>query len=50
MPYDNRKYKGFDFYWRSALAFTMSATLTTLIAYPFDLIHTRITSDMTKKG
>lgn len=50
MPYDVRKYKGFDFYWRSALSFIMLSTLTTMFAYPLDLIHTRMTADMTKKG
>lgn len=50
MPNETHKYKGFDFFWRSALAATFCMGLTTLLCYPLDLIHTRIASDMTKKG
>jgi fluoride ion exporter CrcB/FEX len=50
MPYDSHKYRGFDFFWRlSFIAGTIGA-LTTLVTYPFDLIHTRMTADLSKKG
>jgi len=50
MPYDNHKYSGFDFFWRSALAFSICTAMTTLVVYPFDTIHTRIACDLTQKG
>jgi hypothetical protein len=50
MPYDTNKYKGFDFYWRCAFSAAFCMGFTTLFAYPFDTIHTRIASDITKKG
>jgi hypothetical protein len=50
MPYDTHKYKGFDYFWRAAGAFSVCTALTTAIIYPFDTVHTRITSDMTQKG
>ena len=50
MPYDTHKYKGFDYYWRAAGAFSVCTLFTTLIVYPFDLVHTRISTDMTQRG
>jgi hypothetical protein len=50
MPYEAKKYKGFDYFWRAALSGMFCMGATALIAYPFDTIHTRITTDMTKKG
>lgn len=50
MPYDTRKYKGFDFMWRATMAGTVGSALTLLLSYPFDLVHTRMTTDLTKKG
>ena len=47
MPYDIHKYKGIDYFWRSALSFSIVTAISTLIVYPFDLAHTRITSDVT---
>jgi len=50
MPYDSRKYKGGDFFWRAAMAAGFCNGLTLLLTYPFDLVHTRISTDMSKKG
>ena len=50
MPYDVHKYHGFDYFWRAALSFSIITSVTTALTYPFDLVHTRITTDMTKKG
>ena len=50
MPYEQHKYKGFNFYWRAALSGAICMGFTTFLAYPFDLIHTRISTDLTKKG
>lgn len=50
MPYDTHKYKGFDYFWRAAGSFAFITAMTTLITYPFDLVHTRIAADITHKG
>jgi hypothetical protein len=50
MPYDAHKYKGFDYFWRSACSFSIITGLSTLLIYPFDLVHTRISCDLTSKG
>lgn len=50
MPYDTKKYKGFDYFWRSSLAAAFCMGLTTLVTYPFDLFHTRLAIDLSKKG
>ena len=50
MPYDTKKYKGFDYFWRTAFAASFCMGLTTLLSYPLDLFHTRITCDLAKKG
>jgi solute carrier family 25 (adenine nucleotide translocator) protein 4/5/6/31 len=50
MPYSAHKYTGIDFFWRAAASGTACMALTTLLTYPFDLIHTRICSDLTKRG
>lgn len=50
MPYDTHKYRGFDYYWRAAGAFSLCTGLTTLVVYPFDTVHTRITTDLTPTG
>ena len=50
MPYDTHKYKGFDYYFRAAGAFSICTLFTTLFVYPFDLVHTRISADMTQKA
>ena len=47
MPYDTHKYKGIDYFWRSASAFSVLTAITTLVTYPFDLVHTRIAADLT---
>lgn len=50
MPYDARKYKGADYYWRAAASGMLCMGTSTLITYPLDLIHTRLSTDLTKKG
>ena len=50
MPHDESKYTGLDFYWRYLASASMIMGLTCGVTYPMDLIHTRITSDMSKKG
>lgn len=50
MPYDTRKYKGFDFMWRASMAGSFTTAVTLLLSYPFDLVHTCMTTDLTKKG
>ena len=50
MPYDPSKYKGIDYFWRSACSFSLITALSTLIVYPFDVAHTRISADITQKG
>lgn len=50
MPYAPQRYHGFDFFWRATSAASVCAVATTLFSYPLDLIHTRIASDLTKKG
>jgi len=52
MPYDPSKYKRgtLDFYWRTAAAASVCQAATLFATYPLDLIHTRISVDMSKKG
>lgn len=50
MPYDAHKYKGFDYFWRAAGAYSILTGLTTLFIYPLDLAHTRIACDITQKN
>ena len=47
MPYDSRKYSGVDFFWRAALSSMMCMGMSTFFVYPFELIHTRVATDMT---
>ena len=50
MPYDHTKYFGFDYFWRVASSSTLCVTLTLLLSYPLELIHTRTCADMSQKG
>ena len=50
MPLEQSRYSGIDFYWRFFASASMTCSITSAIAYPLDLIHTRIASDMSKKG
>ena len=50
MPYDVSKYIGFDYFWRVACASQIITGLNLLMCYPLDLIHTRTSGDMSKKG
>ena len=50
MPYDVSKYQGIDYWWRFLACASMTMGLTAGLTYPLDLIHTRLTSDMSKSG
>lgn len=50
MPYHPSKYVGFDYFWRSSLAAMLCTVFTTFMLYPLDLIHTRISADMTPQN
>lgn len=50
MPYDSSKYSGFDYFWRVACSSVICMSLTLSFSYPFELIHTRTCSDMSRKG
>jgi hypothetical protein len=50
MPYDQKKYKGIDYLWRVGFASALCMTASLAITYPFDLIHTRMSADMSKIG
>jgi len=50
MPYDQSRYVGIDYYWRVFASSCMIMGVTAALTYPLDLIHTRLSSDMTKKG
>lgn len=49
MPNDISRYTGIDFYWRIFASAAMTMGITAAITYPFDLIHTRLAADMSKK-
>lgn len=50
MPYHSSKYLGFDYYWRAATSAVVCAAVTLGLTYPLDLIHTRTSADMARKG
>lgn len=50
MPYSENKYEGFDYLWRILTSATVTGGLTLFVTYPLDLIHTRMSGDLTKKG
>lgn len=51
MPYgDESKYTGLDYYWRVFGSFSTIVGITAGLTYPLDLIHTRLVTDMSKKG
>ena len=50
MPYDQSRYTGLEYYGRFFGSSLMTVGVTALFTYPLDLIHTRISSDLTKKG
>ena len=47
MPYSPSKYSGFDYFIRTQMAAACWMGVTTLMTYPFDLMHTRIAADCT---
>lgn len=50
MPYGEHKYRGLGYYWRTAVSGILCMGLSSVLTYPLDLIHTRNTTDLTKKG
>lgn len=50
MPLEQSRYTGLDYYWRFFASAAMTCGVTAALVYPLDLIHTRISSDMSKKG
>jgi len=50
MPYDFRKYSGFDYFWRASVSAAMCMLFSTALVYPLDTIHTKISTDMTAQG
>jgi len=46
MPFDQSKYSGIDYYFRAAVSSVICSSIILLITYPFDLIHTRTSCDM----
>ena len=50
MPYDASRYSGIEYYGRFFGSSLFTIGLTALFTYPLDLIHTRISADITKKG
>ena len=51
MPKDPSMYENnIGFYWRMIASSAMTIGITTALTYPLDLIHTRLSSDMTPKG
>ena len=50
MPYDAHKYQGFDYFWRVMVSSVLCQSVSLVLVYPLDLIHTRTCADMTLKG
>ncbi len=50
MPYNSSKYSGLDYFIRAQTAAVLCMSISTIFTYPFDLLHTRITADVTPKS
>jgi hypothetical protein len=50
MPYSPSKYTGFDYFIRVQTAAICCMGISTVFTYPFDLLHTRLSADVTPKG
>ena len=50
MPNEISRYQGIDYYWRLVASASLTMGFTAAITYPFDLINTRLSCDMTKAG
>lgn len=50
MPYDGSKYSTIQYFFRSVCASLCSMTLSFCFTYPFDVIHTRASADMSPNG
>lgn len=49
-PLDTSRYSGFDYCWRFFGSFSTTIALSAAFTYPFDLIHTRLVSDMSQNN
>ena len=49
MPYDTSKYTGVDYFLRASISSVLCNSVMLFITYPLDLIHTRTSTDMSKK-
>lgn len=50
MPLGESRYSGLDYYWRYIAAGCFVWGFTAMLAYPLDLIQTRLSSDLLIKG
>lgn len=50
MPYEQNKYNNLQFAMRSSFSSICCLSMTLFFSYPLDLIHTRMTADMSKVG
>lgn len=50
MPYDPNKYSSLQYFFRTVCASLCSMTFAFCFTYPFDVIHTRSTADMSANG
>lgn len=50
LPNKPERYKGFSFLWRTSVSAILCMGLSTIITYPLDIIHTRISMDLSKAG
>ena len=50
MPYDTSKYTGVDYFLRASISSVLCNSVMLFITYPLDLIHTRTSTDMSKKN
>jgi hypothetical protein len=50
MPYDSHKYSGMQYFFRAACSSICCMSLSFFFSYPFDIIHTRASADMSLNG
>lgn len=50
MPLDRSRYSSSQYYFRVVASAAATSTITCMITYPLDLINTRLSCDMTKRG
>jgi solute carrier family 25 (adenine nucleotide translocator) protein 4/5/6/31 len=50
MPFERQKYTNFQYFFRAACSSVCCMSLSFFLTYPFDLIHTRATAEMSPNG